>query len=72
MVLFSPAYVHFGGFKDNGDSAKSSFRSPWSSMFIFQSREFNGQSYIMEEAICGEFALIKAWKADKEGNLIFR
>jgi acyl CoA:acetate/3-ketoacid CoA transferase alpha subunit len=26
----------------------------------------------MEEAICGEFGLIKAWKADKKGNLIFR
>ncbi|CAB3982773.1 succinyl- :3-ketoacid coenzyme A transferase 1, mitochondrial, partial [Paramuricea clavata] len=37
-----------------------------------ESREFNGQSYIMEEAICGEFGLIKAWKADKKGNLIFR
>ena len=26
----------------------------------------------MEEAITGDFALVKAWKADKEGNLIFR
>lgn len=26
----------------------------------------------MEEAITGDFALIKAWKADKMGNLIFR
>jgi hypothetical protein len=26
----------------------------------------------MEEAICGDFGLIKAWKADKKGNLIFR
>lgn len=26
----------------------------------------------MEEAIIGDFALIKAWKADKMGNLIFR
>jgi 3-oxoacid CoA-transferase len=33
---------------------------------------FNGKSYIMEKAITGDFALIKAWKADEVGNLIFR
>ncbi|KAL3268133.1 hypothetical protein HHI36_007260 [Cryptolaemus montrouzieri] len=32
---------------------------------------FNGKPYIMEEAIVGDFALIKAWKADVQGNLIF-
>lgn len=37
-----------------------------------ESRNFNGQDYIMEEAITGDFALVKAWKADKAGNLIFR
>ncbi|CAG0894853.1 unnamed protein product [Cyprideis torosa] len=37
-----------------------------------ESRMFNGRNYIMEEAITGDFALIKAWKADKDGNLIFR
>jgi hypothetical protein len=26
----------------------------------------------MEEAITGDFALVKAWKADKAGNLVFR
>lgn len=31
-------------------------------------REFNGISYIMEEAIRGDYALIKAHKADKFGN----
>ncbi|KAF7995005.1 hypothetical protein HCN44_004477 [Aphidius gifuensis] len=35
-------------------------------------QDFNGQSCIMESAIKGDFALIKAWKADKAGNLIFR
>jgi len=35
-------------------------------------RVFNGRNYIMEEAILGDFALVKAWKADKAGNLIFR
>lgn len=35
-------------------------------------REFNGKNYIMEEAITGDFALVRAWKADELGNLIFR
>jgi len=40
-----------------------------------QSREermFNGRSYIMEEAITGNFSLIKAQRADRAGNLQFR
>ncbi|XP_064624578.1 succinyl-CoA:3-ketoacid coenzyme A transferase 1, mitochondrial-like [Lineus longissimus] len=37
-----------------------------------EDRMFNGRNYIMEEAITGDFALVKAWKADKAGNLIFR
>lgn len=36
-----------------------------------QEQMFNGISYIMEEAICGDFALIKAQKADEAGNLVF-
>ncbi|XP_032193391.1 succinyl-CoA:3-ketoacid coenzyme A transferase 1, mitochondrial isoform X2 [Mustela erminea] len=35
-------------------------------------REFNGQHFILEEAITGDFALVKAWKADQAGNVIFR
>ncbi|KXJ15867.1 succinyl-CoA:3-ketoacid coenzyme A transferase 1, mitochondrial [Exaiptasia diaphana] len=37
-----------------------------------ESKEFQGRNYIMEEAITGDFALVKAWKADKSGNLTFR
>lgn len=37
-----------------------------------EERIFNGRNYIMEESILGDFALVKAWKADKAGNLIFR
>lgn len=37
-----------------------------------EGRVFNGRDFVMEEAITGDFALIKAWKADKAGNLIFR
>jgi 3-oxoacid CoA-transferase subunit A len=35
-------------------------------------REFNGRHYILEEAIQGDFAIAKAWKADRYGNLMFR
>jgi 3-oxoacid CoA-transferase subunit A len=35
-------------------------------------REFNGRQYIMERAITGDFAIVKAWKADKYGNCIYR
>jgi len=35
-------------------------------------RTFNEKDYVMEEAITGDFALVKAWKADKAGNLVFR
>lgn len=33
---------------------------------------FGGKSYVMEEAIKGDYAFIKAWKADRLGNLQFR
>ncbi len=35
-------------------------------------REFGGRHYILEEAIHGDFAIAKAWKADRFGNLLFR
>lgn len=35
-------------------------------------KEFNGRTYILEEGIKGDFALVKAWKADTLGNLVFR
>lgn len=34
-----------------------------------ESKMFNGKKYILEESIFGDFALIKAWRADKHGNL---
>lgn len=33
---------------------------------------FDGRPYLLEKAIRGDFAFVKAWKADKHGNLIFR
>src|SRR5882724_3383743 len=35
-------------------------------------REFDGRPYVMELALKADFALVKAWKADRWGNLIFR
>lgn len=37
-----------------------------------EQRQFNGRDYILEESITGDFAFVKAWKADTFGNLIFR
>ncbi|EZA49813.1 hypothetical protein DMN91_004299 [Ooceraea biroi] len=34
--------------------------------------QFDGRNYVLETAITGDFALIKAWKADTAGNLVFR
>ncbi len=35
-------------------------------------RNIEGRDYILEKAITGDFALVRAWKADKFGNLIFK
>ncbi len=35
-------------------------------------REFNGRPHVMERALKADFALVKAWKADRWGNLVFR
>lgn len=35
-------------------------------------RQFKGQDYILEESLTADVALVKAYKADKAGNLIFR
>src|SRR6202142_1014051 len=35
-------------------------------------RTFDGHTYVMERSITGDLALIHAWKADTEGNLVFR
>jgi 3-oxoacid CoA-transferase subunit A len=35
-------------------------------------RDINGRKYVLEHSITGDFAFVKAWKADKFGNLIFR
>jgi len=35
-------------------------------------RSFNGRNHILEEAITGDFAIVKGWKADRYGNVIYR
>jgi 3-oxoacid CoA-transferase subunit A len=35
-------------------------------------REFDGRSYVMERAITTDFAMVKAWRGDALGNLVFR
>lgn len=35
-------------------------------------REFNGKPHILESALTADFALVKAWKGDTEGNLVFK
>ena len=35
-------------------------------------RRFNNRDFVLEEAIVGDFGLVKAWKADTRGNLVFK
>ena len=37
-----------------------------------ETREFDGRTYLMERALKADFALVKAWKGDKWGNLVYR
>ena len=37
-----------------------------------ETREINGRHYVLEEAITADFAIVKAWKADRYGNAIYR
>ncbi|WP_150304346.1 CoA transferase subunit A [Pseudomonas saliphila] len=36
-----------------------------------ETRQFNGEWYVMETSLIADVALVKAWKADKSGNLVF-
>jgi 3-oxoacid CoA-transferase subunit A len=37
-----------------------------------ETREFDGRPYVLERALRGDFAFVKAWKGDRWGNLVFR
>ena len=35
-------------------------------------KDFNGQTYILEEGFFADLSIVKAWKGDEEGNLVYR
>ena len=37
-----------------------------------ESRVFNGRTYILEQSLTADYALVKAWKGDRMGNLVYR
>jgi 3-oxoacid CoA-transferase subunit A len=37
-----------------------------------EQRDFGGRTYVLEQALHADFALIKAWRADRHGNIVFR
>ena len=37
-----------------------------------ETKVFHGREYLLEEAIVGDFAIVKGWKADRYGNVIYR
>ena len=37
-----------------------------------ESREFEGKTYLMEKALPGDVAILRAWKVDEAGNCVFR
>lgn len=37
-----------------------------------ETQDFDGQTYVLEKAITADYAIIKAQKADHEGNLVFK
>lgn len=37
-----------------------------------ETREYNGKMHILEEALGGDYAIVKAWKGDAHGNLVYR
>jgi 3-oxoacid CoA-transferase A subunit len=37
-----------------------------------ETREFNGRHYVLERSLFADFAIVKAWMGDTDGNLIFR
>ncbi|MGH7281729.1 MAG: CoA transferase subunit A [Polyangiaceae bacterium] len=51
-------------YASDGSVAKSSTKK--------EQREFHGRTYVLEPAITGDFAIVKAWKGDRHGNLVYR
>src|SRR5947209_12005931 len=51
-------------YASDGSVAKSSEKK--------EERDFDGRKYVLERAITGDFAIVKAWKGDRFGNLVYR
>lgn len=60
-------YVYSGGFpiKYNVDGSVAILSQPK------ETKMFKGKNYVLEKAITGDYSLVKAWKGDKAGNLVF-
>ena len=60
--------IQEGGFpiKYNADKSVAIVSKPR------ETRQFGDRHYVMEEAITGDYSLVKAWKGDTNGNLVFR
>lgn len=52
--------------KHNSDGSVATYSTPR------DVKVFDGKSYVMEESIKGDYAFVKAWKADRLGNVMFR
>jgi len=71
-AFFTPTGVHTavsdGGmpvlYAKDGSVAKTSDKK--------EVRSFDGREYVMERAITGDFAIVKAWRGDRFGNLVYR
>jgi 3-oxoacid CoA-transferase subunit A len=46
--------------------------SPAKETRTFHDRNGNGREYVLEEAIVADFGLVRAWKGDRHGNLVYR
>ncbi|UUW91081.1 CoA transferase subunit A [Pimelobacter simplex] len=55
-------------YDDQGEVIKTSPQKP---VMTFDTRD-GEQEFVLEEAIVGDFGLIRAWKGDRHGNLVFR
>ena len=54
------------------DSGDVSVASPPKETRTFHDRDGGGREYVLEEAIIADFGLVRAWKGDRHGNLVYR
>jgi 3-oxoacid CoA-transferase subunit A len=54
------------------DSGNVTLSSPPKETRTFHDRDGSGREYVLEEAIIADFGLVRAWKGDRHGNLVYR